>query len=181
MGFIFSKAWKKLTEKRDVRLILVGIDNAGKTTVLYKLKMGEKVNTIPTIGFNVESLDLKGLNLNVWDIGGQDKIRPLWRHYYENCSGIIFVVDCNDKDRLEEAGQELHKILLEDEMKDLPLLVMANKQDLSGAVSPQELTENLNLSREKRKWLVQGTSAANGDGLQEGMDWLANTLLKQSK
>jgi small GTP-binding protein len=182
MGFFFSKVWSKLTEKRTVKMLMVGIDNAGKTTILYQLKMNEKVHSIPTIGFNVESVDYKGLVFSVWDVGGQDKIRVLWKHYFNGMDGIIFVVDCNDRDRVEESNEELSKLLKEEELNGLPLLVMANKQDLKDAVSPKELGEILNLSNEKnRKWLIQGTSASTGQGLKEGLDWLAETLLKIGK
>ena len=180
MEFYFSKVWSKLLGKQDIRMLMVGLDAAGKTTILYQLKMGETVKTIPTIGFNVETLDYKGLNLTVWDVGGQDKNRDLWRHYYQNTDGLIFVVDSNDKDRVDDAAEELKKMLNEDELKDCVVLVMANKQDLSGAMSPNEVTENLGISQIKgRQWLVQGTSATTGQGLKEGFDWMAGVLLKK--
>ena len=75
------------------RIVLVGLDNAGKTTILYKLKLGEVVTTIPTIGFNVESVVYKNISMTVWDVGGQTKIRPLWQHYYENTDAVIYAVD----------------------------------------------------------------------------------------
>ena len=96
MGFIFSKFFS-LISKRDARILMIGLDAAGKTSILYQLKMAELVKTIPTIGFNVEMLDYKGLRLTIWDVGGQDKIRILWKHYYQNTDGILFVVDSNDK------------------------------------------------------------------------------------
>merc|ERR1711879_943007 len=101
----------------------------GKTTILYKLKLGEVVTTIPTIGFNVETVEYKNISFTVWDVGGQDKIRPLWRHYYQNTQGIIFVVDSNDRDRIDEsnssehsAKEELRRMLAEDELRDAILL-----------------------------------------------------------
>ena len=127
MGNLTS-IFKRLISKRDVRIVMVGLDAAGKTTVLYKLKLGERVVTVPTIGFNVETLEYKNINFTVWDIGGQDKIRPLWRYYYQNTQAIIFVVDCNDRDRLTEARDELHRMLCEDALRDAILLVLANKQ-----------------------------------------------------
>jgi ADP-ribosylation factor 1/2 len=114
--------------KREIRIVMVGLDAAGKTTILYKLKLGDKVITIPTIGFNVETVEYKNINFTVWDIGGQDKIRPLWRYYYANTQAVIFVVDCNDRDRLPEAREELHRMLSEHALKDSILLVFANKQ-----------------------------------------------------
>jgi len=180
MGFFISKVWKNLLGKKDVRMLMVGLDAAGKTTILYQLKMNETVKTIPTIGFNVETLDYKGLNFTVWDVGGQDKIRVLWKHYYQNTDGIIFVVDSNDRDRVDDAGEELKKMLAEEELKDCVLLVMANKQDLKDALSPNDVTEKLGLSQIKgRQWLVQGTSATTGQGLKEGLDWMAGVLLKK--
>jgi len=180
MGLLFSKLWTKLTGTKEVRLLLVGLDAAGKTTILYQMKMGETVKTIPTIGFNVETLEYKGLNFTMWDVGGQDKIRVLWKHYYQNTDGLIYVVDSNDRDRIELAADELKKMLECDELKDAAVLVMANKQDLSGAMSPNEVTKKMELDQLKGKqWLVQGTSATTGQGLKEGLDWMANVLLKK--
>lgn len=90
------------------------------------------MTTIPTVGFNVESVTYKNVKFNVWDVGGQDKIRPLWRHYYSGTQGLIFVVDSSDTARVEEARSELHKIINDREMKDALLLVFANKQDIPG-------------------------------------------------
>lgn len=159
---------------------MVGLDAAGKTSILYQLKMSELVKTIPTIGFNVETLDYKGLTFTIWDVGGQDKIRMLWKHYYQNTDGIIFVVDSNDKDRIKLSEEVLKLMLGEEELKNSALLIMANKQDLSGSLSPNEISQQLGMKEVKdRHWLVQGTSAQTGQGLKEGLDWMANTLLKQ--
>ena len=159
---------------------MAGLDGAGKTPILYQLKMGETVKTIPTIGFNVETLDYKGLIFTVWDVGGQDKIRVLWKHYYENTDGLIFVVDSNNRDRIEDAGEELKKMLAEEELKDCAVLVMANKQDLNGALSPNGIADKMRMEQLKgRSWFVQGTSAVTGQGLKEGLDWLTGVLLKK--
>ena len=127
MGSMFSKVWQRLIGKKEMRILMVGLDAAGKTTILYKLKLGEVVTTIPTIGFNVETVDYKNISFTVWDVGGQDKIRLLWRHYYQNTQGLIFVVDSNDRDRVDDAREELHKMLSEEELKEAVLLVFANK------------------------------------------------------
>ena len=124
----FQSVFKKLFSKKEMRILMVGLGAAGKTTILYKLKLGEIVTTIPTIGFNVETVEYKNINFTVWDVGGQDKIRPLWRHYFQNTQGLIFVVDSNDRDRAAEARDELHRMLNEDELRDAVLLVFANKQ-----------------------------------------------------
>ena len=180
MGFLFTKLWTKLIGTKDVRILMVGLDAAGKTTILYQLRMGETIKTIPTIGFNVETLEYKGVNFTVWDVGGQDKIRVLWKHYYQNTDALIFVVDSNDRERIGDAAEELKKMLAEDELKDCVVLIMANKQDLNGALSPADVTKELGMSELiGRTWLVQGTSATTGQGLKEGLDWIASVLLKK--
>ena len=177
MGLTFSKVFGKLFGKKDVRILMVGLDAAGKTTILYKLKLGEIVTTIPTIGFNVETVEYKNISFTVWDVGGQDKIRPLWRHYYQNTQGLIFVVDSNDKDRVGEAHDELHRMLSEDELREAIVLVFANKQDLPNAMSVAEVTDKLGLhSLRNRKWYIQATCATSGEGLFEGLDWLSANI-----
>uniref|UniRef100_A0A8R7PWJ6 ADP-ribosylation factor n=1 Tax=Triticum urartu TaxID=4572 RepID=A0A8R7PWJ6_TRIUA len=128
MGLTFTKLFSRLFAKKEMRILMVGLDAAGKTTILYKLKLGEIVTTIPTIGFNVETVEYKNISFTVWDVGGQDKIRPLWRHYFQNTQGLIFVVDSNDRERVVEARDELHRMLNEDELRDAVLLVLALQQ-----------------------------------------------------
>jgi len=180
MGLSISKLLDRLWAKKEMRILMVGLDAAGKTTILYKLKLGEIVTTIPTIGFNVETVEYKHIQFTVWDVGGQDKIRPLWRHYFQNTQGIIFVVDSNDRERVNEAREELQRMLNEDELRDALLLVFANKQDLPDAMNAAEITNKLGLtSLTKRAWYIQSTCATSGDGLYEGLDWLSNALEKQ--
>ncbi|KAF9896838.1 Arf GTPase arf1 [Lobosporangium transversale] len=177
MGLTISKLFADLFHKREMRILMVGLDAAGKTTILYKLKLGEIVTTIPTIGFNVETVEYKNISFTVWDVGGQDKIRPLWRHYFQNTQGIIFVVDSNDRDRISEARAELLRMLDEDEIRDALLLVFANKQDLPNAMNAAEITDKLGLhSLRQRSWYIQATCATSGDGLYEGLEWLSNNL-----
>uniref|UniRef100_A0A673L7H6 ADP-ribosylation factor 4-like n=1 Tax=Sinocyclocheilus rhinocerous TaxID=307959 RepID=A0A673L7H6_9TELE len=116
MGLTISSLFGRLFGKKQMRILMVGLDAAGKTTILYKLKLGEIVTTIPTIGFNVETVEYKNICFTVWDVGGQDKIRPLWRHYFQNTQGLIFVVDSNDRERVAESRPALHKA--PDSMKD---------------------------------------------------------------
>ena len=164
-------------EKVEARILMVGLDGAGKTTILYRFKLGEVVTTIPTTGFNVESVDYKSFALTMWDVGGQDKIRPFWRHYYQNTQAVVFVVDSNDRDRVPEAKEVLHRMLAEGALSDSRLLVFANKQDLTGAMSAAELTEGLGLNELRgRSWHIQACSSTTGDGLSEGLDWLAEHL-----
>jgi len=171
MGKILSKVFGN----KEMRILMLGLDAAGKTTILYKLKLDQSVNTIPTVGFNVETVTYKNVKFNVWDVGGQDKIRPLWRHYYTGTQGLIFVVDCADRDRIDEARQELHKIINDREMRDAIILIFANKQDLPGAMKPHEIQEKLGLTRIRdRNWYVQPACATTGDGLYEGLTWLTS-------
>ncbi|KAI5607514.1 hypothetical protein C0J50_1825, partial [Silurus asotus] len=192
MGLTISSVFSRLFGKKQMRILMVGLDAAGKTTILYKLKLGEIVTTIPTIvfvflnvylsstGFNVETVEYKNICFTVWDVGGQDKIRPLWRHYFQNTQGLIFVVDSNDRERAQEAAEELQKMLQEDELRDAVLLVFANKQDLPNAMAISELTDKLGLQTlRSRTWYVQATCATQGTGLYEGLDWLSEQLSKR--
>ncbi|KAL0304682.1 UNVERIFIED_CONTAM: ADP-ribosylation factor 2 [Sesamum angustifolium] len=181
MGLTFTKLFSRLFAKKEMRILMVGLDAAGKTTILYKLKLGEIVTTIPTIGFNVETVEYKNISFTVWDVGGQDKIRPLWRHYFQNTQGLIFVVDSNDRDRVVEARDELHRMLNEDELRDAVLLVFANKQDLPNAMNAAEITDKLGLhSLRQRHWYIQSTCATSGEGLYEGLDWLSNNIANKT-
>ncbi|KAA1106557.1 hypothetical protein PGT21_036146 [Puccinia graminis f. sp. tritici] len=176
-----SRLFTGLFGRKEMRILMVGLDAAGKTTILYKLKLGEIVTTIPTIGFNVETVEYKNISFTVWDVGGQDKIRPLWRHYFQNTQGIIFVVDSNDRERVSEAREELQRMLNEDELRDALLLVLANKQDLPNAMNAAEITDKLGLhSLRSRTWYIQATCATSGDGLYEGLDWLSGNLKRKS-
>uniref|UniRef100_T1GSB7 small monomeric GTPase n=1 Tax=Megaselia scalaris TaxID=36166 RepID=T1GSB7_MEGSC len=128
-----------------------------------------------------KTVKYKNLSFNVWDIGGQDKIRPLWKYYYKNTEGLIFVVDCNDQDRIQQARKELSLVLMEDDIKDVPLLVFANKQDLPNALSASNLAVELQLTDNKvTSWYIQSTCAVSGQGLFEGLDWLSQEILKKN-
>jgi small GTP-binding protein len=176
MGVIISRL---LNFKKEARVLLIGLDAAGKTTMLYKLKLNEVVTTIPTIGFNVETIQpTKNLTLTVWDVGGQTKIRRLWRHYYQGSNAVVYVVDSADRDRFEEARDELAHVLADEHMEKVPVLVFANKCDMPGAASPNELSRELGLDRVVRshKWHVQASNSVSGDGLYEGFSWLSDEL-----
>ena len=128
MGNIKS-VFKRLSQrKREVRILMIGLDAAGKTSILHRLKHGKGITTIPTIGLNVETVEHGKIRFTVLDIGGQEKVLPLWQHYYKGVSGLIFVVDSDDKERYREAEFELQRLLREDELKDAKVLVFANKQ-----------------------------------------------------
>eukprot|EP01129_Flabellula_baltica_P003778 TRINITY_DN1350_c0_g1_i2.p1 TRINITY_DN1350_c0_g1~~TRINITY_DN1350_c0_g1_i2.p1 ORF type:complete len:206 (-),score=34.55 TRINITY_DN1350_c0_g1_i2:20-637(-) len=176
MGIIQS-TFKALFGKEERRILMLGLDAAGKTTVLYKLKSGEVICTTPTIGFNVETLQYRNIKFTVWDIGGQDRIRRLWRHYYEGTHALIYIVDSNDRERIEESAMELHNILRDEALVDACVLVLANKQDLPNAVGVRELIEKLGMHElRERPWKVQAACGVSGEGIYEGMEWLSNAV-----
>jgi small GTP-binding protein len=177
MGGYISRIFKK----EEIRILIQGLDAAGKTTILYKLKLGDEVvTTIPTIGFNVETISYKNIDITCWDVGGRDKIRPLWRHYYKNTNALIWVVDSNDVERMEATKDEMMRTLKEDELNYIPLLVYCNKQDLPNAMSSLKVAEALELNKFTRSWFIQGCSATSGDGLYDGLDWLS-TAIRESR
>ncbi|KAF9390925.1 ADP-ribosylation factor, Arf Arf6 [Podila verticillata] len=162
---------------------MLSLDAAGKTTILYQLKLGESVTTIPTIGFNVETVKYKNLSFCICDVGGGNKIRVLWRHYFEGAVALIFVVDVTDRDRVHEASEELRRLLDDEATLDTKiLLMMANKQDLPGGMSTHELIEifQLNVVGKTRVWHVQPCCALTGEGLEQGMSWLAEAYTQKS-
>ena len=181
MGSVFSYIFNRLLGKEDVRILMVGLDNAGKTTILYQLKLEEVVSTVPTLGFNVETVTYKNISFTVWDIGGQDKIRNLWRVYFQGTQGLIFVVDSSDRERVEETKLELQKLLGEEELANVVLLVFANKQDMPNSMATSEIREKLGLAGlRNRSWFIQASCAVKGEGLYEGLDWLS-TQIKSKK
>ncbi|TKR60069.1 hypothetical protein L596_029655 [Steinernema carpocapsae] len=180
MGLFFSRLYSIFGSEENVRILMIGLDNAGKTTILYKLKLGEVITTIPTVGFNVETVSYRNISFTVWDIGGQQTIRPLWKYYFANTKAIIFVVDSNDVERVGEARRELEILMQDDELRDAKLLVFANKSDLPYAMGVSELTDKLGLQEfRNREWYIQQTCATNGAGIYEGLDWVAAQVSKR--
>merc|ERR1712141_644022 len=176
MGGLMSY-FRGLFGNREMRILILGLDGAGKTTLLYRLQVGEVVTTIPTIGFNVEQVTYKNLKFQVWDLGGQTSIRPYWRCYYSNTDAVIYVVDSADRDRMGISKQELVSMLEEEELKNAILVVLANKQDIEGAMSVTEVYSALGLDALKnRTFQIFKASATKGEGLDESMEWLSNTL-----
>ena len=180
MGGLLSRVMLRLGGgPKECKLLMLGLDNAGKTTTLYKLQLGESIRTVPTIGFNMEVVNFRNLEMSVWDVGGQDKLRALWRYYYEGSHGIVYIVDSTDDDeRLGIARATLDKMLEEPCLRGAAVLVMANKQDAEHARSAAEVAKALGMSKHtgSREWYVQPTSALTGEGVVEGMDWLATQV-----
>eukprot|EP00752_Nemacystus_decipiens_P001808 g1746.t1 len=171
---------KKVKQKeKEVRLLILGLDNAGKTTIVKKFN-GDDINAIePTLGFNIKTLEYKGYKLNVWDVGGQQTIRSYWRNYFEQTDGLIWVVDSADRGRLQDCKRELHDLLGQEKLAGASLLVFANKQDLSGALGAAQIAETLGLESKQfatRHWSIVGCSAVTGEGLAKGIDWMVGDI-----
>ncbi|GMT36188.1 hypothetical protein PFISCL1PPCAC_27485, partial [Pristionchus fissidentatus] len=167
----------KTQPTKEVRLLLLGLDNAGKTTILKKLADEDVTHIAPTHGFNIKAVSMGNIKLNVWDIGGQRNIRVYWRNYFDQSSALIYVIDSVDRKRLDESKTELMDLLDEDKLRGIPVLVLANKQDLFVAMKAAEIAETLQLTEMRdRPWQIQPVSAVTGEGLQEAMDWLTGTL-----
>jgi len=133
-------------------------------------------------GFKIKAFKPDGLKLNVWDIGGQKAIRPYWRNYFEQTDAMVYVIDSADRKRIEETGLELADLLEEDKLSGVPVIVLANKQDLVTALSPDEVADGLNLySIRDRPWQIQACSAKTGEGLQDGMEWLVKQVRPTKK
>jgi len=182
MGYFLSKFINHYLSK-EAKILVLGLDAAGKTTILYSLKLNEIINTIPTIGFNVEQVEFGRLKMTMWDVGGQDKIRNLWKHYYSNADALIYVVDSADVDRMNLAADELHQVLSADELKNTVVLIFANKQDLPNALSVSEIASKMRVSQfgSHRQWNIQACSATSGTGLYEGLVSLSKMIDVQQK
>ena len=177
-----------LSKLDNVHVVMLGLDSAGKSTVLYRLKFDQYVNTVPTVGFNCEKVKgtlgkAKGVSFMIWDVGGQDKVRPLWRSYTRSTDGIVFVLDSVDMERVEEARVELLRTARSSDVAGVPILVLANKQDLPGARGAAELETLLNLHElsATNLWKVQETCAVTGEGLDEALEHLYHMIVKRNK
>ncbi|XP_067330097.1 ADP-ribosylation factor-like protein 14 [Channa argus] len=170
------------SKPQERRILLLGLDNAGKSTLLYKVKHNASVSTVPTIGFNVEMLETKknkqSIALTLWDVGGQRKMRDYWKSFFEDTTAVVFVVDSSDKKRLNEARRELENTLRSDQLKGRPLILLANKQDVSGALTATELKDKFNLRKicSDRDWFVQPCSASTGVGVTEAFKQVAQMI-----
>ncbi|KAJ2559880.1 ADP-ribosylation factor-like protein 2 [Coemansia sp. RSA 1933] len=169
---------KKLRAKeKEVRILVLGLDNAGKTTIMKRVT-GEPIDTIsPTLGFNITTLELDGYKVNFWDVGGQRTIRAYWRNYFEQTDGIIWVVDSADRQRIDLCRQELAALLKQDRLAGAALLVFANKQDIQGAMSEDAIRGALELdSLDTHHWAIHACSAVTGDNLLDGIKWIVDDI-----
>lgn len=161
-----------------MRILMVGLDNAGKTTIVKRINGEDTSGISPTLGFNIKTMQYKSFRLNIWDVGGQKTLRSYWRNYYEQTDGLVWVVDSSDLRRLDDCKAELHNLLKEERLSGASLLVLANKQDIRGAIKPGDIAKVLNLEvmDNSRHWQIVGCSAVTGEGLLFGFDWLVSDI-----
>ncbi|XP_052047219.1 ADP-ribosylation factor-like protein 11 [Apodemus sylvaticus] len=173
MGSVNSRG-----HKAEAQVVMMGLDSAGKTTILYKLKGNQLVDTLPTVGFNVEPLEAPGhVSLTLWDIGGQSQLRATWKDYLEGTDLLVYVLDSTDEARLPEAVAELKEVLENPNMAGVPFLVLANKQEAPDALPLLEIRNRLGLERfQDRCWELRACSALTGQGLQEALQSLLHLL-----
>ena len=180
MGLI-SYLKKMKTSQKEVKILVLGLDNAGKTTIL-KAIADENIKSVkPTEGFNIKNFSLDGISLSVWDLGGQKVLREYWSNYFDHTDALIYVVDAADEARLNEAGAELQKLLSEKALDKVPILVYANKQDLVHSLGADVVTTSLRLDAIKeRKWMIVACSAKSKEGLVEGLEWVVSNFKRSA-
>ena len=183
MGFILSKILEFFTKSRNnFKIIILGMQNAGKTTILYRLSLGQLVKTTPTIGSNVEELTYNNVKFQAWDLGGQESTRSVWDVYYMNTDAIVYVIDSMDDEYYEESKIQFHKMLNNPALKNATILIFANKQDLPGAKTVNKLIEDYEFDKIKSHiWHIQSCSALKGEGLVTGIKWLSEQLVFRGK
>ncbi|KAM1011964.1 hypothetical protein ACFX2C_047247 [Malus domestica] len=159
-----------LKSRRDKLILMAGLNGSGKTTILNKIHSEGVSTEIVTPGFSVETVKHAYINLAAFDVGSENRIPPLYMQHFQNKKGLIFVVDSNDQNRVLEARDELHRMLQEDELKNVVVLVLANKQDLCNAMTAEELSKELDIkSLRINQWHISSTCAISGDGLLEAL------------
>eukprot|EP00347_Sterkiella_histriomuscorum_P000030 403377450 len=184
MGNWITNVWDRLfNEKREFKMVIIGLDAAGKTTILKKMRFDEIMPTAPTIGIETEDIQVKNINIKVFDLAGQEKMRNVWKYYYSSIEGIIFVLDASNRERILEAKDEIQNLLQNEEAKQIPILILANKQDLEGAIKGNEMTEMLGLVEYVNKKpvpfiKVQESSAVQDRGLYDGFEWIVDRIVQ---
>ncbi|CAI9630484.1 adp-ribosylation factor [Alternaria burnsii] len=164
---------KARLKDKEMRILMLGLDNAGKTTIVKKI-MNEDVNSVsPTLGFIIKTIEYDGYKLNIWDVGGQKTLRTYWKNYFEKTDTLIWVVDATDRERIDDCRNELAGLLLEERLSGASLLVFKNKSDVPGSMTEDEICEGLRLDAIKtHKWHVMTCSAMTGMNLREGLEWV---------
>ncbi|NXO21994.1 ARL14 protein, partial [Cisticola juncidis] len=174
----------KASAGKRTNIVMLGLDSAGKSTLLYKFRYKDAFLTMPTIGFNVDMIEAgKDFTLTIWDVGGQKKMRELWSNFLGDTDGLLYVVDSSDKQRLDESRREFELILKNDSIKNVPVVVLANKQDVPGALNAEEITRKFKMKKfcSDRNWYVQPCCAISGEGLAEALQRVGTFARQYSK
>jgi len=170
----------KLFKKKNFKILFVGVPNSGILSIIKQLRINNEKNLFN--GIIIQTIKYKECNIAIWTYKNHSRLKPAMKNIYSNVDGIIYAVDSSDRDRIEDAAEDLKKFLALDEFKNCVILVMANKQDLNGALTPVEVTEKMGMGQLKgRTWLVQGTSCIIGKGIKEGLEWIISEILKKNK
>ncbi|KAK9665529.1 hypothetical protein RND81_14G118200 [Saponaria officinalis] len=181
--------WKYIFSKTEFHVLILGIDKAGKTTLLEKLKEMylnleglPPDQIVPTVGLNIGRIEIANTKLVFWDLGGQLGLRSIWEKYYEEAHAVIYVVDANTPSRFEDSKSALEKVLRHHDLQGAPLLILVNKQDLSSAESAEEVARYLDLKKlDERAYMFQGVSAYDGRGIRESVEWLMDTMERSKR
>lgn len=189
MFSLFCGLWDFMFRKEELHVLILGIDKAGKTTLLEKLKSvytdipGLDPNQIlPTVGLNVGRMEAYKTPLIFWDLGGQVGLRSIWDKYYKESHAILFVVDSADSNRFQEAKDALERVLSHKELAGAPLLVAANKQDKNSSVSGDVIADQLGVANShSRPCRVQPVSAFTGEGVRDGVSWIVEEIKKSHR
>jgi len=182
MGF-FKKLFGAMGPKsKKVRVLCVGLDNSGKTTIISHLKPKKAVvqDIVPTVGFTVEEFEKNGLSFTIFDMSGQGRYRNLWEHYYKDVGGIIFCIDATDAIRMCVAKDELESLLAAPDLRNVPLLFFANKMDRPTAKQPVECVQALELDKITDKpWHIAASNGLTGEGIEGGVAWLGSQMARR--
>jgi len=189
MFSLFYGLWKYIFSKTEFHVLILGIDKAGKTTLLEKLKAHYSKleglppdRIVPTVGLNIGRVEVLNSKLVFWDLGGQLGLRSIWEKYYEEAHAVVFVVDAACPSRFEDSKSALEKVLRHEDLRGAPLLILANKQDLAEAVSADELARYLDLKKlDERAYTFEGVSAYDGTGIKESVDWLVEVMERSKR
>ncbi|KAE8736438.1 Chromosome transmission fidelity 8-like protein isoform 1 [Hibiscus syriacus] len=189
MFSLFYGLWKYIFSKTEFHVLILGIDKAGKTTLLEKLKSlysnleGLPPDRIvPTVGLNIGRVKVLNTKLVFWDLGGQPGLRSIWEKYYEEAHAVVFVIDAACPSRFEDSKSALEKVLRHEDLQGAPLLILANKQDLSEAVTAEELSRYLDLKKlDERVYMFENVSAFDGSGIKEGAEWLVEVMERSKR
>tara|TARA_Y100000817_G_scaffold127142_1_gene99692 strand:+ start:2861 stop:3394 length:534 start_codon:yes stop_codon:yes gene_type:complete len=177
MGGIFSALHAFAFGNKTAQILILGLDASGKTTIINRIKTGTNCITVPTIGFNTEKFIYGSLTFSAFDLGGQDSIRKLWHHYFNGTDALVFVIDSADKNRFPLVSKELNNLLTNPMIRDIPILLFANKQDLPNAATTSDIASTLNLYAIKdRPWKIAESIGTTGVGINEGFEWLSKTV-----